>query len=76
MKNKITAFEIKSNWFGTARLFFYILNNPGEILRLLKELGNEMGKLEEELATLKMKLAEEMSENVDLKLEIRRLKKL
>jgi dynactin complex subunit len=64
---EITAFSIKTGSTGKIRLFFLILNHPFEALKAISEFGEEQGKLEAELCSLREALAEEKEANFRLR---------
>jgi hypothetical protein len=75
-RNKeMTMFRIKTGSTGKIRLFFLILNHPFEALKAISEFGEEQGKLEAELCSLREALADAVNENADLKQEISNLKR-
>jgi hypothetical protein len=72
---KMSVFQIKTGSAGRTRLFFHVLNHPWDTVQCITELGEAYGKLEEELVSLRLKLAEEMSTNTCLRQENFNLKK-
>jgi hypothetical protein len=73
--NAVNAYSIKIGSTGKIRLFFTILNHPWAALQAIIEFKADQEKLEENLVSLQIKLAEEKLANTKLREEIYELKK-
>jgi len=71
----IDIFTIKAGWKGRVRLFFYILNHPWGVMRVIDEFRKEQGKLEAELVSLRLELANALNELADARLTIGRVRR-
>ena len=74
MGAKADIFAIKTGWLEKVRLFFSIVSNPYQAMQTIVVFGEEYGKLDAELISLKEKLAETMLENTKLREDIYALK--